>query len=82
MAPKLNNGDYVLVNHFHPRIKVGHLVVVNHATFRFMIKRVKKINRNGSLWLTGENELSVKPEAMGWVPKTRIIGKVIFCICA
>jgi len=82
MAPRLKEGDYVVINRFYPRIKVGHLVVVDHATYQHMIKRVQKINSNGSLWLTGENENSVRPEAMGWVPEARILGKVIFCIRA
>ncbi|RBW42455.1 nickel-type superoxide dismutase maturation protease [Psychromonas sp. B3M02] len=82
MAPRLVDGDYVFVSRFHRRLKVGHLVVVNHATYQSIIKRVQKINANGSLWLTGENDSSVQPEEMGWVPRARVLGKVIFCVCA
>jgi nickel-type superoxide dismutase maturation protease len=82
MVPRLMDEDYVLVNRWTRTLKVGQLVVVNHPLFSYMVKKVLDISPDGQLWLGGENKKSLRPEQMGWVQPCRIIGKVVYCICA
>ena len=82
MVPRLQHGDFVFISHWQRSLKVGDLVVVDHALYRFIIKRVIEIDCNGLLWIAGENESSLKPEELGWITPNKLVGKVLFCICA
>jgi nickel-type superoxide dismutase maturation protease len=82
MVPRLQHGDFVFISHWQRSLKVGDLVVVDHALYRFIVKRVLNIDCNGLLWIGGENETSLQPQELGWVAPHRLVGKVLFCICA
>ncbi|MGR0278427.1 S24/S26 family peptidase [Marinomonas dokdonensis] len=82
MAPRLLDGDFVLISRWYPSLKAGQLVVVDHALYGVIVKKVLHIAPDGQLWLGGENNQSLLSERIGWVSPRRILGKVITCICA
>ncbi|ETI62257.1 S24/S26 family peptidase [Marinomonas profundimaris] len=82
MAPRLCNGDFVFTSRWYKKLKVGHLVVVDHALYGFIVKKVLHIAPDGQLWLGGESNKSLQSERIGWVSSRRVIGKVIGRICA
>ncbi|MEP0071511.1 MAG: S24/S26 family peptidase [Marinomonas sp.] len=82
MSPRLEDGDFVFTSRWYKKLKVGHLVVVDHALYGFIVKKVLHIAPDGQLWLGGENDKSMQSERIGWVSARRVIGKVIFCICS
>jgi len=82
MVPCLQDGDFVFIGHWLWSVKIGDLVVVDHALYRFIVKRVIKIAPNGALWVCGENENSLQPEDIGWITSKQLVGKVLYCVCA
>ena len=82
MVPRLQNGDFVFISRWQRSLKVGDLVVVDHPLYQFIVKRVLEIDDHGLLWVGGENESSLKPQELGWIAPNRLVGKVLFCICA
>ncbi|MFT2111558.1 S24/S26 family peptidase [Marinomonas sp. 2405UD68-3] len=80
MSPRLYDGDFVLISRFYWRLTVGQLVVVDHDIYGFIAKKVLHISPDGQLWLGGENAKSLKPERIGWVSPSRVVGKVLWCI--
>ncbi|MGO3346214.1 MAG: S24/S26 family peptidase [Marinomonas sp.] len=82
MAPRLHDSDFVFTSRFYPHLKVGQIIVVDHALYGLIIKKVLHIAPDGQLWLGGENVQSLSPERIGWVSSKRIVGKVIGSICA
>lgn len=82
MAPRLLDGDFVLISRFYWSLKVGQLVMVDHALYGVIVKKILHIAPDGQLWLGGENNQSLLSERIGWVSPRRILGKVRACICA
>lgn len=82
MSPILHDGDFVLTSCWYKKLKIGHLVVVDHALYGLIVKKVLHIAPDGQLWLGSENNKSLQSERIGWVSDRRVVGKVIFCIRA
>lgn len=82
MAPALNDGDFVFTSRWYKKLRVDHLVVVDHALYGFIVKKVLHIAPDGQLWLGGESNKSLRSERIGWVSPRRVVGKVIYRICA
>ena len=82
MAPRLYDGDFVFIIHRYLNLHVGQLVVVNHALYGLIIKRILFVHENGNYWLEGENEDSIQSDKMGWIPPILVVGKVIYRLCA
>lgn len=81
MAPNLQDGDFVFTSRWYRKLKIGHLVVVDHALYGTIVKKVLHIAPDGQLWLGGENNKSLQSERIGWVSPRRVLGKVIGRIC-
>ena len=81
MWPNINHGDYVLTLKL-PKItvKVDDMVVVNHSEYRVIVKRVKCIDAKGTMLLAGDNIQSTSSQAIGWVSKHALLGRVILHI--
>lgn len=77
MSPSLHNGDFVFTSRWYRKLKMGHLVVVDHALYGLMVKKVLHIAPDGQLWLGGESNKSLQSERIGWVSPRRVVGKVI-----
>jgi signal peptidase I len=73
MAPTLTAGDIVVLR--TRRGKVGEIVVVNHAEFGTIIKRV---NSNGDL--SGDNPVSTSEHSLGAYENATPIGVAIIKI--
>ncbi|NLQ17832.1 peptidase S24 [Marinomonas sp. M1K-6] len=82
MAPSLWDGDFVFTSRCYKKLKIGHLIVVDHALYGLMVKKILHIAPDGQLWLGGENNKSLQSERIGWVSPRRVVGKVIRKICA
>jgi nickel-type superoxide dismutase maturation protease len=82
MAPQLHEGDFVFISRFYRNLMIGHLVVVDHALYGTIVKKILHIAPDGQLWLGGENNQSLQSERIGWVSPRRVLGKVIGRICA
>ncbi|MCV2403352.1 nickel-type superoxide dismutase maturation protease [Marinomonas sp. C2222] len=80
MSPLLEEGDFVFISRWYRKLMIGHLVVVDHALYGYIVKRVLHIAPDGQLWLGGENNKSMQSEKIGWVSPRRVIGKVITSI--
>ena len=78
MYPVLRPGAYVLVIRWpSTTFIIGDLVLVKHACFNLIVKRIVDCCDTQVL-LAGENPGSVSSEAMGWVPKQQILGRIVW----
>lgn len=82
MSPSLCDGDFVFTSRWYKKLKTGHFVVVDHALYGYIVKKVLHIASDGQLWLGGESNKSLQSERIGWVSSRRVVGKVIGRICA
>lgn len=80
MHPKLAEGDFVLASMRFYRLRIDDVVVVSHPLYCTLIKRIQHIDAEKGILLTGENRCSVSSEQMGWINKSRVLGKVIYSI--
>lgn len=74
MCPVLFDGDFVLTSNLL-NVCENSLVVVKHAEFGVLVKRVKALSPQ-RLLLEGENNASVSSRQMDWVDRNRIQGVV------
>lgn len=78
MAPLLREGDFVIISSFYRQLCVCDLVVIQHALYGCMIKKIKSITQSDEIYLQGENESSLSSRQIGKVSRSAIKGKVIF----
>ena len=78
MYPTLRAGSDVLVDRFCGSLLEGDVVVCYHPLYRDLklIKRVKKVYKNGSVHVFGDAYESYGSNFFGLVSRERIIGKV------
>lgn len=81
MVPTLAGNDYVITSCFLSP-KENRLVVVNHPIYKQLIKRIKLIQKDGTLLLVGDNKESLTTKEMGHFSKKELCGVVWFCIKA
>jgi len=93
MAPWINSGDTVLFVpisysflskrvRFIPRtsVSLGDVVIARHPYIRGLklVKRVREIDTDGNLFLTGDNEAeSTDSRMLGWFAPKEIEGRVV-----
>lgn len=81
MSPHFNHNDYVVSFRWRGmRFCVGDVVVLNHPRLFTIIKRIDEINDAGDLRLRGDNSASTSSDQIGWQPRHRVLGKVIWHI--
>ena len=80
MLPHFAAGDFVIACRLFFSLNIGDCVIVKHANYRCIIKRIDNICPHKGIWLKGDYEDSVSPEQMGWIQKKDIIARVAFCI--
>ena len=79
MAPTLVDGDAILITP-HARIAVGDIVLARHPYKQSVkiLKRVDKINADGSCDLAGDNpDQSTDSRTFGPIPSKDILGKAV-----
>ena len=79
MAPAYNDGDYVVSLGFLP-VREGDVVVVQHPLFGRIIKRVAELDDHSGIRLQGDNPQSTSSEAMGWLTRQQLLGRVCWHI--
>ena len=80
MQPAFDDGDYVV------SLKLGRwskfrrsdVVLVDHASYGRLIKRILKITPSGLFSMCGDGEKSTSIEALGIARTENIVGKVIY----
>jgi nickel-type superoxide dismutase maturation protease len=87
MAPKYHDGDYVLLRSDKravAKLKVGDVIAFRQIAYGVMVKRVHDVEPNsGLVTVMGDNlDHSTDSRLFGPVPKTDIIGKVIWHIAS
>lgn len=82
LSPYVCSGDFVLTSKLYSSLEVGHLVVVDHALYGVLLKKVLHIAPDGQLWLGCDENKSLTSERIGWVSSRRVIGKVILRVRA
>lgn len=79
MSPTLDNGDYVIIK--KPRaFRPGLIYVVNHIDFGRIIKRLERIETDGSLIFSGDNAASASSAIIAPVAPERVIGRALIAI--
>lgn len=80
MLPSFSSGDYLLI--FGSSLcppQINQVVLVNHPRFGKIVKRISKHHPDNGYLLTGDNpQESTSSQTMGWIPKERIYGRVIW----
>ena len=79
MLPNFYCGDFVIAFRlFHSVFKQGDVVVVEHAQFGKIIKRIITIENGGTLLLVGDNlAASTDTLTLGSVQRKQVLGRVI-----
>ncbi|HET6818895.1 MAG TPA: S26 family signal peptidase [Mycobacteriales bacterium] len=80
MAPALRHGDQLLVDVRAARrpVRVGDVVVVRLPERPLSVKRVNRIERDGELWLEGDNPFgSTDSRDLGGVSAGAVVGRVV-----
>lgn len=82
MLPTLSDGDYVVAITWWGNLKNGDLVVASHPEYPRLIKRIAMVDSDRSFTLVGDNSESLSSQQMGVFTRSRLLGKVIYCINA
>ena len=83
MAPTYDNQDYVVGFRWAMGgYRAGDIVVARHTLYGQVIKRIKRIDKNGGVHLSGDNPLSASSECLGVVQQDALVGRVIWRIPA
>ncbi len=82
MLPRYRDGSYLLLMplyRFLPFLRpaIGDALVVKHPRFGTLVKTLERQDQNGNYWLKGENPASVSTQAIGAIPKSQVIGRVL-----
>lgn len=78
MSPTFLPDAYVLsVKHPWQRLKDDDVILLSHATYGNMIKRILK-KTDDALLVVGDNPQSVTTEQMGLIPYHDVLGKVLW----
>ena len=79
MLPSFEPNQYVVCWRWPgTRFRVGDVVVVRHPAYDLIIKRVLQTDSTRGYLLRGDNSASTSTEALGWVKKAEILGRVIY----
>lgn len=84
LIPHYREGDFVLVvkiPFFLDRLKAGDAIAFSHPLYGTMIKLVEHIDPTGqSIFVTGTNDNSLDSRKLGPIPRSSLLGKVIWHI--
>ena len=80
MLPEIGSGDYVFCMKRRKSLEIGRNVVLRHRHYGTIVKRIKKIDPRGYLWLSGISPESISGKQMGWVAPSQVLGCVLYTI--
>jgi len=78
LSPQYRDADFVVVVTKRLRLRVGDTVVFRHPVYGTLIKQVKHIEPDGALWVEGVHPHSVDSRTFGPVPRTAVVGRVLW----
>lgn len=76
MRPFLRNGDFAYLVPLTPKVKKGDILLFQRKNNRYILHRVYKIKKDGSLLLLGDSQLEPEP-----VEREQLRAKVAFVRC-
>ncbi|MEH6443852.1 MAG: S24/S26 family peptidase [Oceanospirillaceae bacterium] len=81
MLPTLQHGDYIIATkNIFKHYKVNDIVIVQHAKFSEIIKRIISIDSNEDFWLAGDGADTLSSEKMGAIKQGQILAKLCWHI--
>jgi len=82
MSPTIDPGSYLLFHHFIYRrlLTQGKIIKVQHPIYGSIVKKIMRIDQQGSYWLEGVNTNSVSSKQMGAIDLHNITGIVVYQI--
>lgn len=81
LEPLFHSGDFALLwARADTRIKPRDVVAFRHPRHGLLIKRVRRITEHGELFVQGTRPDSMDSHSFGTVPRSSVIGKVVWHI--
>lgn len=80
LLPDYQPGDFVVMLTRSAHIREGDTVVFRHPRYGTLIKRVERLEPDGSLWVVGTHRHSVDSRTFGPVPRAAVMGRVLWRI--
>jgi nickel-type superoxide dismutase maturation protease len=81
LAPRYRDGDFVVISGLAiKRIRPGDVIVFDHPEYGRLMKRVEGIESCGHLRVRGDDIDSVDSRRFGPVPRSSLLGRVIWHI--
>jgi len=81
MHPTLRDGDYIVAhNYFFKKLSIGDIVIVDHAIYGEIIKRVSHIDDADNLWLVGDGADTLSTQKMGAIPRSALAARILWHI--
>jgi nickel-type superoxide dismutase maturation protease len=81
LAPRYHDGDFVVISGLAiDSIRPGEVVVFDHPEYGRLIKRVEGLEPCGHLRVRGDDIDSVDSRRFGPVPRSSLLGRVIWHI--
>ena len=78
MAPALRHGDQLLVLFTRGRARPGAVVVVALPDAPLAVKRLVRVEADGSVWVEGDNPYgSTDSRSLGALPPESVLGRVL-----
>jgi nickel-type superoxide dismutase maturation protease len=79
LAPRYRDGDYVVISGVGmKRIHPGDVVVFDHPEYGRLIKRIEGVEPCGHLRVRGDDIDSVDSRRFGPVPRSSLLGRVVW----
>ena len=83
MLPTLHNGDYIVaLRRVFTTYKCNEIIIVKHTQYGEIIKRIAHIDVNNQYWLSGDGCDSLSSQAMGAIPKDKVLGALLWHIAS
>ena len=79
MAPLIPTDSFILVVKWLLLlpVKKEQRLVIQHPEYGVIVKTVAMVDKNGFIWIRGENDDSISVEQMGPIDKNQVLGRVI-----
>lgn len=81
MLPTLDHGDYIVaVCRLFSSYQVDDIVIVQHAVFGEIVKRICTIDEHGHFWLSGDGVDTLTTEKMGFITPQQVRARMFWRI--
>lgn len=81
LAPEFQDGDFVVASTlpiFFRRLRPGDVVVFRHRVYGRLVKRVKRVEPSGEVFVVGSGEGSIDSRIFGPIRRADVQGLVLW----